>query len=117
MATITPQQADGKGTDPSLQSANAGGDSIEVKKGHHAVYVILENTSGSQETVTLTSQASNLSPGATKQDLSVSVDPNSIKVVMVPKDETSYLRDSNGQAQLSYSSAAAFNIGAVMRLN
>lgn len=115
MAQITPQQLDGTGTDPSLVSANAGGDSVEVKRGDYSVVIILENTSTNNVDVTIASQASNLGPGLAASDLVVTVPASGLRMVMIPKDEKSNLTDGSDLAQLTYATASAINVGAVQR--
>jgi len=115
MATITPKQAVGTGTDPGLQAANSGGDSVEAKRGDYTVFVILENTSTNSETVTFASAASNLPPGVTASDLQVSVPAGEVRVVAIPQDEESEIVDNNALANLTYSNASAINVGAFLR--
>lgn len=108
MATLTVQDMDASGLEPSYDAADAAGDEFEWEQ--HA-FLHVKNGDGSPHTVTVAEQRTVDIPGYTQADLEVTV-PAGEERMIGPFSRQAY-QDSDGMVQVSYDAVTDVTLAAI----
>lgn len=111
MADLTVQSVGPSGSDYTTTSAASGGDALPMAD-ETSVALIVENTSGATETVTLVSQAS-ASVGLSAQDETLDVASNSTGAFWLETTNVRALLDGDEKVQITYTDNTAFELAAI----
>lgn len=108
MATLTVQQMDAAGLEPSYAAADAGGDEFTWSKWS---FLHVKNGDASSHDVTITEQRTADIPGYAQADLVVSI-PAGEERMIGPLDRQAY-QDVDGLVQVSYDGVTSVTVAAI----